>query len=111
MYLLYAYQFNQQYKFQKTKYITNSRTDLLLGRKVRGPASRRIETFSLIFTRCERTHPPSRVCFSISVTLAVGKRRERWKAEESPERPPPKTAMFLGAIKLSDKRAAMNSGK
>ena len=80
---------------------TNSRTDLLLGRKVRGPASRRIEAFSLIvgnFKRSERTHPPSRVCFSINVTFAVGKRRERWKAEESPDRPPPKTAICFGGI-------------
>ena len=56
---------------------TSSRTDLLLGRKVRGPASRRIEVLSLIVIRSERTHPPSRVCFSIKVTFAVGKRRAR----------------------------------
>ena len=72
---------------------------MLLGRKVRGPASRRMETFSLMtFTRCERTHPPSRDCFSISVIFVVGKRRERWKAEERPERPPPRTAMLFDCM-------------
>ena len=111
MYLLLRTSIQPSYIYKllkkKTEYITNSRTDLLLGRKVRGPASRRIEIFSLIVTRCERTHPPSRVCFSINVTFVVGKRRERWKAEERPERPPPKTAMLFGGIKPSEKRAVV----
>ena len=91
-------QIDQQYIFKKCTKHTNSRTDLLLGRKLRGPASRSIETLFFSMTRSERTHPPSRACFSISVTFADGKRRERWKAEESPVRPPPKTAILFGGI-------------
>jgi len=98
-------------KFRGAIKRTNSRTDLLLGRKVRGPASRSIETsssFTGILIRSERTHPPSRVCFSISFTFTVGNRRERWKAEESPVRPPPKTAILFGGINLSSQGRSMS---
>ena len=79
---------------------TNSSVDLPLGLNVLGPPSKRILAVfpwsSFTVTRSLLTHPPKRGPFSRSVIRAEGNRLDKWKAEESPVSPPPKTEMWVG---------------
>lgn len=81
--------------------LTSSSMASPFGLSVLGPASNNtLASVSpdLTLTRLLRAHPPSVDAFSTIVTRTVGKRRERWNAEESPVKPPPSIAICVGGM-------------